>query len=950
MNAHVAVAVGSKARDGTSTEADMAIKASLHKAAHAIRQLQTVQRSEAHQRAAKDLYQLQLLQGQWRTQHRLLLTGLEAVSAVINPQLRKQMLTSRLLSRVLNDNEANITVEKHRDDFQTFLWKRKTAVDRDTKRIYEMSQLFRLGEEVSWSCSERIRNFYVNNVAHLCKDAISWAMDNPTDIILLFAPRVTITAAPAQMSISIKNNGLSFEIIEPADEDAKLGETDLHHLRTMSESEFGSRPATASSSSSPRRNASTADDSSTNTRTPVLDPRPPSATSRANSVSAEFSDRRSAVAMSASINQQNMPTPRPSQPTPIWGRAYATIPLSYSNRMSVKSAILDTIGDMYIFQDDMSAYLLVARILDLVHGTHGLQSSLLVNPRDAVLILRKKLTSLGYEVADFDDGGVKSEKLDVFRIVELIQTRLLAEMRLYFEFTVNATTEWLVGVWVENKDHGVPEYPGSNAHSMGFCSDGTIHWDGVSIPYQTRDADAPQAGTRTVGIMMDMKWFALHMVEDGTVHPAAFGNGAEGFNNVQVQAQMELMRTQPLLPFFALKTVNNGPSSAALSHDASRATSPSVYDKPVMHVNFGNGNYFSNTSHTFAFPIENVSIPYDSLAARSQPRSYTSTFFSTDIPIQSASATLATLQQQQAAATVVDEAAMADFFKASLIKDPPKSFSQFPPTTFRKSLAASIIQRAWRRRVARRIRQRIKMEQYAAACIIQRLARRWLAEFNAKRDVAAALIQRNWRKTLFFKYALIRCRYQIPLSMLHKSASLIQRSWRITKARRVRIPDARLLVMREAKIRAKTKIVLWWTEMKQRKLQRRKRWAVIDIQRCWRGYQLRKMLRSDLRVRLMNLGASVARHRHELLRVRAVLMLQSAWRAYRVRKIAHDSNKIRHKAATRIQAAFKGYWVRRHIHLRFTYGESVFLAAVCRALRNCHYILRAYRPCALVPV
>ena len=66
-----------------------------------------------------------------------------------------------------------------------------------------------------------------------------------------------------------------------------------------------------------------------------------------------------------------------------------------------------------------------------------------------------------------------------------------------------------VGIWAENKSHGPPEYPGSDNFSMGFSSDGSIQWDGQSVRYREQDPDAPQAGTRTVGIMMDMKWFAL---------------------------------------------------------------------------------------------------------------------------------------------------------------------------------------------------------------------------------------------------------------------------------------------------------------------------------------------------------------------------------------------------------------------------------------------------------
>ncbi len=34
--------------------------------------------------------------------------------------------------------------------------------------------------------------------------------------------------------------------------------------------------------------------------------------------------------------------------------------------------------------------------------------------------------------------------------------------------------------------------------------------------------------------------------------------------------------------------------------------------------------------------------------------------------------------------------------------------------------------------------------------------------------------------------------------------------------------------------------------------------------------------------------------------------------------------------------------------VRFTYGESVYLSAVARALRACHYSIKQYKPCGIV--
>jgi hypothetical protein len=107
----------------------------------------------------------------------------------------------------------------------------------------------------------------------------------------------------------------------------------------------------------------------------------------------------------------------------------------------------------------------------------------------------------------------------------------------------------------------------------------------------------------------------------------------------------------------------------------------------------------------------------------------------------------------------------------------------------------------------------------------------------------------------------------------------------------------------------------------------------------------------------------LTRDSHELFRVRAAYILQSAWRNYVQRRIRTEKIRTRNRAAAKLQALWKGYWVRSRkfsalsyhrlklikpsifldIHLRFTYGEAVFLTAVCKALRNCHFILKMYR-------
>ncbi|OUM62180.1 hypothetical protein PIROE2DRAFT_11630 [Piromyces sp. E2] len=88
------------------------------------------------------------------------------------------------------------------------------------------------------------------------------------------------------------------------------------------------------------------------------------------------------------------------------------------------------------------------------------------------------------------------------------------------------------------------------------------------------------------------------------------------------------------------------------------------------------------------------------------------------------------------------------------------------------------------------------------------------------------------------------------------------------------------------------------------------------------------------------------KNRNALLVLSSVYKVQKAWRDYQSRKIRSIKIETRNKAATKIQALWKGYHTL--FHLRCSYGESVFLNAVYAGLAECHYILKLYKPCGIV--
>ena len=115
-------------------------------------------------------------------------------------------------------------------------------------------------------------------------------------------------------------------------------------------------------------------------------------------------------------------------------------------------------------------------------------------------------------------------------------------------------------------------------------------------------------------------------------------------------------------------------------------------------------------------------------------------------------------------------------------------------------------------------------------------------------------------------------------------------------------------------------------------------------------------------------------YRDQLYEIHGAYVLQNAWRSVQAKRVRADKMRTRNLAAARIQgiysfnasnllflkALWKGFWTRSRkmnffdifkmldIALRFSYGQTVFLNAVCKGLKNAHFILKIYKPCGIV--
>ncbi|RKO94582.1 hypothetical protein BDK51DRAFT_15469, partial [Blyttiomyces helicus] len=622
-------------------------------------------------------------------------------------------------------------------------------------------------------------------------------------------------------------------------------------------------------------------------------------------------------------------TPPPVLPPQEWACAYSTAgPWSarLMARPMIKNIVAQTFAQLRLNADAADAAALsyvqiLARLVDAIHPSHQLQATVLAHPLYGPSILRRRLVALGYDVGP---GGEESNLIDgrlAVDIVKQLNKRLEKEHRFYLEFSTPDNAAWRAGFSVSNStdqnDH--TRYPGQDEFSFGFGSDGSVLYNGESYRY----IDDPQdplffMGFRTWGLLVDLFHGSISLVVDNKTQPVAFGHGSVVFDDTLnlriahipgavVEAQSEYAeRTQVRVNFgdrpFSYSIIAQ-PCDAILHQRSSKGIdSLPIVDGMDRGDGVGNAEEEDNL-HMVDF--------YTSRAA-----------------------------------------AEKNYFRASLVPEGQKCFSQFPPSIYRKSLACTRIQRVWRRYRGRSLRNQIREEQYAAATLIQSVARRKLRLIRARKHSAAALIQKFWRRRMFIWVALLRCMYQQPIPELHRSATVIQRKWRNWSVFRNSPIATRYNARIEDIIRAVIKITRWWRPLHLRmteiKRLRQRHEAATVIQRVYRGYYLRQLLRPELRHRLQRLGKSVAEHRSELYTIRAAYVLQKAWRRFVARRIRADKVRTRHSAAARLQAFWKGYWVRSHIHLRFTYGEAVFLTAVCKALRNCHFILKMYKPCGIV--
>ncbi|ORX51090.1 hypothetical protein BCR36DRAFT_351617 [Piromyces finnis] len=573
---------------------------------------------------------------------------------------------------------------------------------------------------------------------------------------------------------------------------------------------------------------------------------------------------------------------------------------------------------------------IMAQVLDLAHPSHQLQNLLLTYPLSAATILKKRLLALGYKLVI----PIIHEEINTFTvdttiyIMSQIIRKVEREMKFYFEVNATNNVLWRIGYYIHDmaKHRNQDYYPGMDEYSFGFDNEGYIYWNNIKKNYEPELNKTDKSGKieyKIWGFLIDIYKGTISMEYNTKDKKIAFGYGSTFFSEDDQKIQGDYIKSGHCIPVIAL--------NISKINDI-------YYENPSINVNFGSEPFSNNVSASSINDVQNSVIVTNN-------KKFDNTFILRPNFLDSEK----NLPEEE---KKLFEDYEKNSFNDSLVNSQQKSFSQFPPNAYCRVFACIKIQRAWRRYIGKRMRNEIRRRYNNAAIVIQRMYRNKMERQSKIKDNAALIIQRNWRKTLYIKAKLFQCIYNKPIADLNRAAQIIQTKYKCWTL----YHNSEIAQMFNRKIEdinnAVEVISTWWKAkyeaiLEQRKLQKKIESAIV-IQKYWKGYHLRKLIKPALLTELKELGNTMIKKRQALIVLSSVYKIQKAWKDYQARKIRAIKIDTRNKAATKIQALWKGYQTRILFHLHCSYGESVFLNAVYSGLAECHYILKLYKPCGIV--
>jgi hypothetical protein len=88
----------------------------------------------------------------------------------------------------------------------------------------------------------------------------------------------------------------------------------------------------------------------------------------------------------------------------------------------------------------------LARLIDIAYPSHQLQASVLAYPLQAEGILKRRIVSLGFELANGNEDSGPIDCKFTTKVLRQICRKLENEQRFYFEFSFTERTHFRVGM------------------------------------------------------------------------------------------------------------------------------------------------------------------------------------------------------------------------------------------------------------------------------------------------------------------------------------------------------------------------------------------------------------------------------------------------------------------------------------------------------------------------
>ncbi|GBG23938.1 Hypothetical Protein FCC1311_001572 [Hondaea fermentalgiana] len=270
--------------------------------------------------------------------------------------------------------------------------------------------------------------------------------------------------------------------------------------------------------------------------------------------------------------------------------------------------------------------------------------------------------------------------------------------------------------------------------------------------------------------------------------------------------------------------------------------------------------------------------------------------------------------QESGAIEVVLEYKARAAFAASLAYESMQSWSDFPPEAHRIGYSASTLQRAARRFLGRRWRQREMLAQTLAITLLQQRIRDVMPAWRRRKASAASRIQKIWRGYRLRKQFRLAREFAHHPQLLDAAATKVQSTVRRRQAakRAQNIAEAaereiEFLVTSAHRIQNK-----WRTHKASREAKRYRAMArsVNLVQRLWRARAARMELDPAAREMLARIGHNVQEIQTQ---VNAATSVQRVWRGKADREYAHMRRFAYNSSAATIQFAWRSYRVKTKI-------------------------------------